>query len=82
MANPTRDEFEKYAKDNHWLKVDEPANPAGRQFNFVTPEGNFVVALFNLEGQLLTAVPMPSMAQISTQGRGLPGFPPGFMNKG
>jgi hypothetical protein len=71
MENLTKDDFEKWAKGNNWLQVGEPPNPNGRQLNFVTPTGNFVAAVFNLEGKLIAAVPMQMPPIIQS-----PGFPP------
>jgi hypothetical protein len=79
MEKPTRETFEKYAKDHHWLQTEESPNPNGRQFNFITPTGNVVVAVFNLEGQLLTAIPLPPMIQQVRQV--LPGAGP-YLGKG
>jgi hypothetical protein len=59
MDKLTKEDFEKWAKENGWLAVDEPTNPNGRQVNFVTPQGNFVAAIYNLEGKLVAAVPLP-----------------------
>jgi len=45
------EDFEKYAKDNGWMLVNEASTPTGRQVRFITPQGNFPTALYNINGQ-------------------------------
>jgi hypothetical protein len=74
--------LEKFAKDNGWMQISELGTPKGRQLVFLSPQGNFVIALYNLNGQEVDQVSGPppvvmmqgSMPQIRPS-FGLPGGP-------
>lgn len=75
MQKRTRGEFEEWAKDQHWFCYQEVANPNGRQFDFVTPTGNIVAAVYSLDGLVAGIVPMTSI-QVPMQGGQFPGLGP------
>jgi len=79
MEKLTREEFEKWAKDEHWLLIEKPLNPNGEQYTYLTPAGNIDAIVFDLSGKLLGVVQIPA-PQVQTQTFRLPGTP--FLGKG
>jgi hypothetical protein len=57
----TKQQFEDWAKKHGWLCYEEVANANGRQFDFITPQGNVVAVVIDLEGHLKALVPIPPM---------------------
>jgi hypothetical protein len=84
MERLTREEFHKWAEEQHWLLISEDANPQGRQNTYVNPLGDGVVAVFNLEGKLLGTVKIVPPPPPQPQGVRIPGLGglPGFQGKG
>jgi len=82
MEKLSRETIEKWTQEHKWLQVAEGANPNGKQITYLTPSGQDVVIVYDLEGNLfgfghIVQVP-PQM-----QGRGFLGFPgPGILGKG
>jgi len=70
MEKVTKDVFQKWMQKNNWLKVNEAATPNGRQGTFVTPAGNFVAAIYALNGDLV---------QLAMLGPAPQAPPPGFL---
>ena len=52
MAKPTKEEFLKWAEDNHWLKTNENPTTNGRQDVYMTPAGNVAIAVYDIKGEL------------------------------
>jgi hypothetical protein len=87
MEKVKREVFETWAKKEDWLKIGEPPNSNGRQHNYLTPAGEFVIIQYNLEGMLEQVIkPLSAPIQQRTTGpspmdlRGgkfFPGIPPG-----
>ena len=62
--------FNKWAQDSKWIQLNEAANVNGRQYTFLTPAGNLVIAMFDLTGNFVAVgKPMPPPASA------LPPFP-------
>jgi hypothetical protein len=80
--------FEKYAKDNGWMKISDNATPKGRQLTFMTTQGHFIIASYSLDGQLVDQVSPPPPVILMQGGmpqmrsgldfRGSAQHPPGF----
>jgi hypothetical protein len=68
--------FEKYAKDNGWMQINDNATPKGRQLTFMTPQGHFIIASYNLDGQLVDQLSPPPPVILMQGGR--PQMPPGL----
>lgn len=90
MDKIERKDFEAWVKPNNWLKINEVGNSNGQQVTYLTPAGEFVIAQYDLKGDLQQIVkPMPAppqsgaMRRLSTgtqdfRGGGqFPGGPPG-----
>ena len=69
MEPITRETFNRWAQKCNWMQSGEGATPNGRQYVFLTPSGNIVIAMFDLRGNLLsigqpvptTQSPLPSL---------------------
>ena len=72
--------FETYAKDNGWMQVNEGPTPKGRSLTFLTPQGNFVLALYNLDGQTVEQLSGPP--PLIMMQRPMPGSLPGLDLRG
>ena len=78
--------FEVWMKECNWFKINEVGTPNGPQVTHLTPAGEFVIAQYDLKGDLQQIVkPMPALPQsgamrrLSTDFRGggqFPGGPP------
>lgn len=75
MEKLVKEQFENWAKEHGWLCYEEVANPNGRQFNFITPTGQIVAEVINLEGQLAGVVPIPTNINAAVPGPQFRGFP-------
>jgi hypothetical protein len=52
MIKLTKEEFLKWAEDNHWLKTIENPTPNGRQDTYMTPAGSLAIAIYDIKGEL------------------------------
>ena len=87
MDKIERKVFEEGVKPNNWLKINEVGNPKGQQVTYLTPSGEFVIAQYDLKGDLQQIVkPMPAPPQSGAMrhplmdfrgGGQFPGGPPG-----
>ena len=60
MEAITRETFNRWAQKNNWMQVNDAASPNGRQYTFITPSGNMVIAIYDLKGNLHSmGHPMP-----------------------
>ncbi len=48
----SKEDFKKWIEKYDWLWIAKIATPTGHQFIYVTPEGHFVIAIYNLKGDL------------------------------
>jgi len=84
MDKIKREIFEAWLKSCNWFKINEKPNPTGPQDHYLTPAGEFVIAQYNLDGELQQVVkPMPPMPQAAVirsplQFKGDSQMPPGF----
>lgn len=53
MEAISRATFNKWAQTHKWMQMGELATPNGRQYTFLTPAGNMVIAIFDIKGNLL-----------------------------
>jgi hypothetical protein len=58
MIKLTKEEFLKWVEKHDWLLVNEIPTPNGRQDIFTTPSGSFIVAIYDLKGDLQNVVPL------------------------
>jgi hypothetical protein len=45
------EDFEKWAKEHDWLKTDEISTVNGHQSIFLTPAGQFIAVIYNINGK-------------------------------
>lgn len=80
MEKLKKEDFEKWVKENKWLKISEAPNPNGRQDSFLTPAGNIIIAIHDLSGNLFQiAILGPAPAPQNPLGFSRP---PPFISKG
>jgi hypothetical protein len=48
----SKEDLSKYIKEHKWLSIAKTAIPTGHQITYVTPSGHFIIALYNLKGDL------------------------------
>lgn len=64
MDKIKKEDFEKWVEEGKWLQISEAATPKGRQVSYLTPAGNFIIAIFNINGELEQVIkPMPAAPQ-------------------
>lgn len=63
MEKATRESFEQWAEKHGWLFTGEGANPSGKQRSYLTPEGDTVIAVYDLAGAFLGAMKVPIIPQ-------------------
>jgi hypothetical protein len=69
----SKEDLSKYVEEHHWLAIAKAPIPTGHQIIYITSEGHFVIAIYNLKGDLenvappMTIIPtsMPTMSQSS-----------------
>jgi hypothetical protein len=54
----TKEEFLKWAEENHWLKTNENPNTNGRLDIYMTPAGNCAAAIYDIKGELQQVQPV------------------------
>jgi hypothetical protein len=70
----SKEVFKKWIEKYDWLLTAKVATPTGHQFIYITPEGHFVISIYNLKGDLeniaqpITVMPTPMSTR---QGPGL-----------
>jgi hypothetical protein len=74
MEKLSRETLEKWAKQHDWLPLFETANATGRQMRYLTPSGDEVILVYDLEGNLSGTARIPIPLQL-IQSPGFPGFP-------
>jgi hypothetical protein len=82
MEKLTRKQVEDWIGKQNWLLVSENPTPNGKQFTYLTPSGQDVVVVYDLENKLFG---IGHIIQVSNtaQRSGLPGFRgPGIMGHG
>jgi hypothetical protein len=67
-----KEDFLKWAEENHWFKTNEQPNTNGRVDIYMTPSGNLAAAVYNIAGELQQVIPVVPMPP--TVGK----FPPGL----
>ena len=79
MEKLDKEKFEAWAKENNWLHIAETPSPNGRQNTYLTPSGNLMISVYDLEGKLA------GVAQLVPQPPATPGpqiFPFGGQFRG
>lgn len=78
MEKITKEDFGKWAKQNHWLKVNVMDTPQGHQVTYLTPCGGLRAAIYNLQGEFYQVASLgPPEPQGQTINFGsMKGFPP------
>jgi len=61
--------FAKWAKQNHWLKINEMPTPNGRQETYLTPAGGIRAIIYDLPGNLFQVA---SLGPPEPQGQSTP----------
>ena len=79
MEKLKTEDFLKWVEKSRWLKINEVGTHDGYQENYVTPAGEFVIAQYNLNKELVQlAKPMPP----PPQGMPMKGLPMDFLHGG
>jgi hypothetical protein len=66
MLLVNKEHFEEWSREHKWLLIAEIPISTGHHHLYLTPAGNFVVAIYNSEGKLADlgspmAVPVPNV---------------------
>lgn len=48
----SKEDFGKYVEEHKWLAIAKIPIPTGHQLIYLTPAGHFVIAVYNLKGDL------------------------------
>jgi len=60
----SKEDLSKYVEEHKWLAIANPPLTTGRQTVYLTPAGHFVIAIYNIKGDLeniappVTVIPM------------------------
>ena len=60
-----------YAEENKWLAIAKAPMPTGSQVIYLTPAGHFVIAIYNLKGELENIAPPVTVIPMMRQSPGL-----------
>lgn len=77
MEKLKKEKLEAWIKKQNWLQIGEQPTATGRQLIYITPFGQDVVIVYDLEGNLYGIGHIPQTPQVM-QGPGAPGFPGGL----
>ena len=53
MITVRKEELESWVKKQKWLFFQELPTPTGRQKWYITPAGSFIIAVYDLKGEIL-----------------------------
>jgi hypothetical protein len=74
MEKVDKQKFEAWVKESNWLQIGETQNPNGRQHTYLTPAGNLMVAIYDLEGKLAAVAQLVPQSPTTSSPRIFP-FP-------
>jgi hypothetical protein len=63
----SKEDFDKWVQEYHWLLLTKLPMPTGHQLIYVTPAGHFVIAIYNLKGDLENVVPPVTIIPMATR---------------
>jgi hypothetical protein len=67
----SKEDLSKYVEEHKWLAIAKVPIPTGHQLIYVTPAGHFVIAIYNLKGDLENIAPPVTIipTSVPTMGR-------------
>jgi hypothetical protein len=70
----SKEDLSKYVEEHKWLSIAKAPIPTGHQIIYVTPAGHFVIAIYNLKGDLENIAPPVTIIPTSMPMRQGPGL--------
>lgn len=70
----SKEDLSKYVEEYKWLAIVKVPMPTGHQIIYLTPAGHFIIAMYNLKGDLENVAPPVTVIPMSMpmrQGSGL-----------
>jgi len=68
MITVRKEELESWVKKQKWLFFQELPTPTGRQKWYITPAGSFIIAVYDLKGEILQILQPVFMQQPAPTG--------------